>query len=219
MKKYHFTIGVSIILLSASYISRAQSVQKPFSGFGLELGIGNNELIHELEDSEFTREYLTFAPLARVFYEFPVHRIISLKPFIGYVQFGGKSSVAPNGYQDDYTFHAIEYGTMVLINYRLIGFRPSIGVKGKYAFSSKQDAYGSAIDDQFANREWFENDVSDFFKSNTVNLGIKIDQEVGKYGVGLEAWFGFTDMNKIEMGQEQLMIFENHYRLVFTYKF
>ena len=207
----------ALLILFVSVNLSAQSWKRTLRGFGLEVGLGSNELIMRDNNSEYRRDNFSFAPSARIFYEFKLIKLLGVKPFVGYVKYGGESRVEPNGYEDRINFHAVEYGAFVIVNLRVLGLRGSVGAKGKYFFSANQSAYGSVLDPPGTQREWVESDPSFLYKKSSFNLGLRIDQGIGTIGFGVEAWFGISDLGSEEsFSGTDVSIYENHYRMVFS---
>lgn len=97
MKKY------LIIILLLSALPYYGQTEKTFpSGLGLEVGIGSNELLWGLRDDEGDRAVFQLSLSSRLYYKIPLSQSLNLKPFIGYIRFGGTSEEQDNGYKDEY---------------------------------------------------------------------------------------------------------------------
>jgi len=95
---------------------------------------------------------------------------ISVEPFIGYTEFGGKSKKDENDYEDQYWFRALEIGSNCYYRFPAV----DIGLGAKYnaylkSYGKYFGGYGAEIDNTEA--KWTETDWTKEFPRYSFDIG------------------------------------------------
>lgn len=214
MKKY------LIIILLLSALPYYGQTEKTFpSGLGLEVGIGSNELLWGLRDDEGDRAVFQLSLSSRLYYKIPLSQSLNLKPFIGYIRFGGTSEEQDNGYKDEYYFDAFEFGGLVVLEEETLPVNFSLGLKVKKYFEATGRLYGGFEDPVNSQRTWIEEDASPYFDKYSFNLGAGVGTSFSNFYITMEYWVGLNDIkNKDAFEPSDPKIKENHYRLFLGYQ-
>ena len=213
MKKY-----IIIILLFSSVSFYAQAGNNFPSGLGLEVGFGSNELLWGLRDDEGDRSVFNLSLSSRIYYKIPLSASIKIKPFLGYIRFGGLSEEQDNGYKDEFYFDAFELGGLVLLEEKTLPLNFGLGLKGKRYFNATGKFYGGLYDEPNTERKWNEEDVSSFFDKYSFNIGASVGTSFSSFYLSMEYWVGLNDFkNKEAFEGLDNKIKENHYRLFMGY--
>lgn len=214
MKKYF----IIILLLSALPFYGQEEKSFP-SGLGLEVGFGSNELLWGLRDDEGDRAVFKLSLSSRLYYKIALSQSLNLKPFFGYVRFGGVSEEQDNGYKDEYYFDAFEFGGMAVLEEKTLPLNFSLGLKVKKYFDATAKYYGSFDDPAGSTRMWIEEDVSAFFEKISYNIGAGVGASFSNFYITMEYWVGLNDFkNKDLFDGTDVKIKENHYRLFLGYQ-
>jgi hypothetical protein len=187
--------------------------QSILSGFGIEVGGGHNQLFwtvamptFQSPDVSYSRKNLSFTPTIRMNYQWEIMQNVSVIPFIGYNQFGGKGKEA-NGYQDQFWFDAVECGTSGM--YAVNNFSFGVGLKANYNFKVTGRWLLSAND------SWKEDDVISWFKRWSGDAGARISYKYEHFSINLESWFGITEFQTGFFSPATIR--ENQYRILLGY--
>ncbi|MCB9232330.1 MAG: hypothetical protein H6581_11745 [Bacteroidia bacterium] len=137
---------------------------------------------------------------------------ISLRPFLGYYVFGGKSRIEPNGYQDIFLFKSVEAGLIpsLEVNQR---FRFSFMLKGQYIIETTARYYGTIGQPDSIPRTWASRDFTPIYSRIAMNTGLRFDYKMGHFFMGMESWVGFTNLNALRSEEFRLGVFEKNLRL------
>lgn len=195
-----------------------------WQGFKPEIGIGYSTARWIVEDSQngisdttFRRNRLWTNPSFRLNYSFDLIRIndrinLSLRPFIGYFVFGGRSRVEPEGYEDLFRFRSAEVGLIPSLEID-DAFRLSLGLKGQYIFDVEAEFYGNLGQGAGTPREWRVRNVSRLYSQTAMNIGARFDYKIARFIIGIEGWAGITNLNMLQTAADELRVLENNVRL------
>jgi hypothetical protein len=196
-------------------ISNVYSQDRFYNGIGIELGLGHNQLMWSVKNGQSgDRSNFYLKPSVRLSYYKNIYKNISVQPFVGFIQFGGRSDTDTNGYKDKYTFDCIDFGFNVdyPINSIVFGF----GIKANHHLNVTNRSYGNLLDDP-NDRHWQNSDMSFIFRKWSSDLGIRIGYKfIDHFSVYFESWFGITDLAKSKWNG--LYIHQNNYRLLIGYR-
>lgn len=218
MKRFVFILTFCILHLSN--VVRAQDIHSS-NHLSLDLGIGYSKLgldIGSLNDNiDNPRDQFILLTSFKLKYAIPVtdlskHLLLEITPFAGYNMFGGKSKELSNGYKDVIHLQSIETGFLPTVSIgqylKLFG-----GFKGQYIFSARQKAYGTLMGSGDAPRDWATINIDDDIKDLGFNAGAGLNYRIKKITIGIETWFGITDISE----SEELKIKDNHFRFTVGY--
>ena len=171
-------------------------------------------------DTIFKRNSLWIQPSLKIYYtiKFRNKNNFEIIPFAGYYCFGGKSKTEPDGYKDIYSFKSIEIGvipTFILKN--KLELSPSI--KGQYIISVIGMYYGSLGQSGSLPRKWEKEDYSNSYSKTALSAGIKAKYKIfKKFSIGVETWFGITNMFLNTNNYFKISVTENNYRMFIGYE-
>ena len=216
--KRHIITFIFITLLFP-LVSKSQETNL-VNNISLELGLGYNTINWEAEslnkNTKYNRNQPNILPSFKLKYSIPIYKIndnstFAITPFTGYNMFGGKSEKEPNGYKDMFYLQALEIG--ILPTYSLSGnYMFYGGFKGQYIFSAKSKAYGSINDPIETERKWKTSDCKGLFKNRSFSVGAGFNYMIKRLSIGIETWFGITNLSELES------VYENNYRLLLAYR-
>ncbi len=246
MNNYIVKTLIIILIYFIPFFGYGQERQN-LKGFGFDIGVGYNTYIESgylnLPEGSYsisrlgdtvmipsfsytsTSDAFSFSPLIRVHYLIPIKKTKNNKKkyeipvFLGYYSFGGAQSDYPS-FQDSpkirktLSFHSAEFGInpSVLLDNCYIGAL----IKAQYIFSVK---------DKVTSKDYepFIHDVSEDYKNFAMNIGLNIKYRICKFSVGVETWFGltnlYTETNYGPFKNWVRSIHENNYRLIIGYEF
>jgi hypothetical protein len=191
-------------------------------GIGFEAGFGYSQMRHQVhanppinEASTHHRDAFFLTPTIRLSYEMYPTSFLPLRTFVGYDISGGKSQTEQNGYQDKYTFQQIELGITVSYSYQRFDF--GAGIKYNLHLKVTNEAFGAINDPPGSERNWSETDVTDLFRDNSTDLGIRLDYNIDPVILSFEAWFGMTDLEADDFS-ELIDIDKKKYLLLIGYQ-
>lgn len=214
MKKY-----LIILLFLFSLPAAGQTVSSFPSGLGLEIGFGSNELLWGLRDSEGDRSVFKLSLSSRIYYKIYLSQSIKLKPFFGYIRFGGVSEEQDNGYKDEFYFNAFEFGGLAVLEEESLPLNFSLGLKVKKYTNAVSKAYGGIFDEPGTERNWIEQDASFFFDKYSFNIGAGVGSSFSNFYITMEYWVGLNDFKNDDLfNSGDPKIKENHYRLFLGYQ-
>ena len=212
---------LTFCILQFSIAAKSQETNSK-NNISVELGLGYNTINWEAsslnDDIKLNRNQFAILPSFKLKYFIPPSELknnltFGITPFVGYNMFGGKSKEETNGYKDMIRLQSFEIG--VLPTYTLYNSLNIYGgLKGQYIFSAKNKSYGSFADPIEVEREWETNDISGLIKDISFNVGAGFNYKVNRFLLGLETWFGISNLSK----KEGLKIYENNYILIIGYR-
>jgi len=220
-----------VILIFCFFINNiyGQESRKFYNGFGFEIGAGYNTLKTKvnyqpnqinLNDTVFVRNALWIQPSIKIYYSirFGEKKYFRLYPFAGYYCFGGKSKTEPDGYKDIYSFKSLEIGiipSFIIKN----KFEVSPSIKAQYNYSVIGKFYGSLGQADSIPRKWKEEDFTNTYNNIAINAGIRAKYKICKnFSVGVETWFGLTNLMNMTGLNDKVTVTENNYRLFIGYE-
>jgi len=200
-------------------MSQAIYSQSILSGFGIEVGGGHNQLFWKAPfptlqspSASANRTDLSFTPTARINYHWDITIPVSVIPFIGYNQFGGKVKHS-NGYQDQFWFDAVECGAAGM--YSIGDFAFGVGLKANYNLKVTGRWFGSVNMPLSANDSWNEDNITSSFKRWSGDAGARVSYKYGHFSVNLESWYGITELQTGLFSPATIR--ENQYRILIGY--
>ncbi len=211
---------IRLAFLALILVINGLQSQSIFSGFGLEVGGGHDQLFWSSPAQVFgpntnttaNRTDLSFTPTIRLNYRWQADPTIFVTPFIAYDRFGGKEKL-DNGYQDQFWFDALECGAFG--SYALNSFSAGIGLKASYCLKATARYFGSANQTSSANAAWGESDLSEWFTKWSGDAGARVSYQYDHYSLSLESWFGVTQLQSGIISPAKIR--ENHYRVLVGY--
>jgi hypothetical protein len=199
-----------------SHILYSQSI---LSGLGIEVGGGHNQLFWKAPiptlqspNESNNRTDLSFTPTVRLNYHWDIASPVSVIPFIGYDQFGGKVKYS-NGYQDQFWFDAVECGVSGM--YSVDDFSFGVGLKANYNLKVTGRWLGGVNAPPSANTSWTEIDITSWFKRWSGDAGARASYRYGHFSINLESWFGITELQTGFFSPATIR--ENQYRMLVGY--
>lgn len=213
------SILIFVSLLFGTEAAQGQWFRTFPQGLGVEIGGGHNQLFWHVNPTEFgpatnyPRKELSFTPTVRVSYELAPLADVELLPFVGYDQFGGKSSVQSTGYKDEYWIYAIDAG--LVGTYRFGDFALGPGFLYNRHIKKTVRSFGGYY--QTTPRSWNEGDEEIFLKDFSYDVGARLSWRISHWSVAAEAWFGVSSLEKNQW-DEMLNLRENHFRLLIGYR-
>jgi len=199
-----------------SHLLYSQSI---LSGLGIEVGGGHNQLFWKApiptpqsQNISANRTDLSFTPTARINYHLDITNPVSVIPFIGYNQFGGKNKLS-NGYQEQFWFDAIECGVSGMYSVGDIAF--GVGLKANYNLKVTGHWLGSVNMGLSANESWHEEDQTSLFTRWSGDAGARVSYRYDHFSVNLEGWFGITELQTGLFSPATIR--ENQYRVLLGY--
>ena len=214
MKKY----TIIIFLITALPFFGQKESDFP-SGLGIEIGAGSNELLWGLRDNEGDRSVFNLSLSSRIYYKIPLSNSLNLKPFFGYIRFGGLGEEQDNGYVDEYYFDAFEFGGLVILEEKALPINFSLGLKVKKYFEATGRFYGDIFDPVNSQRTWVKEDVSSFFEKYSFNIGAGVGTSFSNIYITMEYWVGLNEFKNNDLFKDsEPKIKENHYRLFVGYQ-
>jgi hypothetical protein len=212
---------LTLCLLQLSTMVKSQEINSS-NNLSLEFGLGYNTLGWDVKSLQGNinndrNQFLLF-PSFKLKYSIPLtnfdnNSIFEVTPFVGYNMFGGKSKKESNGYKDIIFLQSLEIGALPTfsLNNKLSLYG---GLKGQYIFSAKQKSYGTVLSPIETEREWETSDANELFKDISFNLGAGFNYKLDRFSLGLESWFGITNLSDYE----EIRTYENNYRLIIGYR-
>ncbi len=210
-----------ILILALVVLAYSSAYSQSFlSGFGLEVGGGHNQLFWSApaqylspnSSTTANRTDLSFTPTIRVNYKWDIAPWLTLSPFIGYSQFGGKDK-QPNGYQDQFWFDAIELGLFGL--YPVQDFSFGFGMKANYHLKVTGRYFGSFDQTTSANAYWHEVDQTDYYTRWSGDAGARASYRYDHFTFSFDAWFGITHLQQGLLSHATIR--ENQFRVLVGY--
>ena len=203
----------TLLLVMFIFLSSRLVYSQPLlNGFGIEAGGGYNKLFWEVSTVSANRTDFSFTPTINFTYQWDIIPDVSLIPFVGYNQFGGKRKQS-NGYQDQFWFNSLEGGASGMYALGNISF--GAGLKANYNCKVTGRWFGSAYQTTSANDSWDEQDVTSWFKRWSGDAGVRVSYNYDHFSLNLESWFGIT---QLETGIFSVAkIRENQFRVLFGY--
>ena len=212
---------LTLCLLQLSNMVKSQEINSS-NNLSVEFGLGYNTLGWDVkslpENINNDRNQFILFPSFKLKYSIPLTNFdnnssFEVTPFVGYNMFGGKSKKESNGYKDIIFLQSFEIGALPTfsLNNKLSLY---VGLKGQYIFSAKNKSYGSESSAVDTGRKWETHDVNELFKDIYFNLGAGFNYKLDKFSLGLETWFGITNLSDYE----EIRIYENNYRLIIGYR-
>lgn len=209
--------------------SNAQNINIP-EGLGFEIGGGHNQLFWEATDpntgnkTEANRTAFSIMPSIRISYNHQQFSKIGLYSFLGYNIFGGFSKLEPSvtisdanvRYKDQYQFKNFEAGLFGL--YSISKVRMGIGAKINYHLRVDNKYYYENHPNGL--NGWQTGDAAFFFKDWSMDAGLRVEYPVFQDLIlGAESWFGLTDLSKNEFNDVNMLVRQNHFRLIAGFQF
>jgi len=196
------------------------------SGFSIVGGLSYNTLFWETEqyltqeETILNRNQFWLQPNFRISYSLNLFKLknkvgVSVAIFSGFNSFGGKSKTEDSGYKDYLLFKSVEFGLQPVYSFNK--YEANIGIKGQYIFSAKSKAYGTLTQDENLPREWSISDASDLFKDYSLSFGFGGNYKIRGIYVGIETWFGISNLGNIE--DVHLQVLDNNYRFLLRFNF
>lgn len=198
MKKLNYLLILSLVLFSHSY---GKNLKDRLPDMGIEIGFGQNTLdwvksnnILTVGDGEYKRKDMYITPTIRISYRSSLYRNIYAQLFMGYTEFGGKSSA------DQYNFKCHEYGMLAYYSYSNFSF--GAGLKVNQILKVKY------------HMNYLDENRSDWFTKYSGNFGLKASYLIRNVSISTEAWFGITNLSALGG-----VSYENQYRILLGYYF
>jgi hypothetical protein len=210
-------IGSVMLFALILVISQEIYSQSILSGFGVEVGGGHNQLFWQGNYFSYIpidadRTNLSFTPTIRVNYQWYIMQNVSLIPFTGYNQFGGKDK-QPNGYQDQYWFDALECGALGMYSFN--NYSVGVGIKANYHLKVTGRWLGTFAQGVSANDVWDEGDISNWFTKWSSDAGVRVSYKYAHFSISLESWFGITELQAGLISAATIR--ENQFRILIGY--
>ena len=193
--------------LMSNLIFAQQSSFLP-KGFGIEIGLGYNQLHRHLPNpegpfplgsngvkSDLYYEAFQLTPSVRFSYEIPIHINVNFTPFIEYSFIEAKSS---DGYESNFSVHTLN-----------LGFLPS------YTYNHIQLAGGVRYN-YFL--KWHNKYAADDFVSYSIDAGFRLGYQINNILFSAEGWYNISTLSSPELRD----IFEwnySRYILLVGYRF
>jgi len=212
---------LTLCLLQLSNMVKSQEINSS-NNLSIEFGLGYNTLGWNVKSLQGNmnndRNQFILFPSFKLKYSIPLTNFdnnssFEVTPFVGYNMFGGKSKKESNGYKDIIFLQSLEIGALPTfsLNNKLSLY---VGLKGQYIFSAKQKSYGTVLSPIETERKWETHDVNELFKDISFNLGAGFNYKLDRFSLGLETWFGITNLSDYE----EIRTYENNYRLIIGYR-
>ena len=199
---------VTFIFLS----SRLVYSQPLLSSFGIEAGGGHNQLFWEASTVSANRTDFSFTPTVNFTYQWDIIPDVSLIPFVGYNQFGGKRKES-NGYQDQFWFNSLEGGASGM--YALGNFSFGAGLKANYNLKVNGRWLGSVNEGLLYDDFWDEYSVTSLFKRSSGDAGVRVSYNYDHFCLNLESWFVITQLETGIVSMAKIR--ENQFRVLLGY--
>ena len=175
-----------------------------FSGIGLEIGTGINQLLWSAPFNIRTpggvavdRTGASTVFNIRINYSSTLSESFILQPFVGYNQIGGS-----RGGDEGYSFDSIEFGGFLLWKVSNI----CVGIGGKHNSHKTVEYSYSTIEDI---------DRSDWFKDYSNDIGFRASYMFEPITLSIETWFGFSNLSSGPLTHAS--IHQNHMRILIGY--
>jgi hypothetical protein len=224
-KQVPFLCSAFLILFFMPQLAPAQLSSIIPEGLGFEIGAGHNQLFWKAEDFDgktlrANRTALSVLPSARIHYTVSVTQKAGLYTFVGYNEFGGRSTeglhrsfIEPDVlYKDRFRFQNLEAGVSAL--YRIAGINAGLGAKVNHHLRKTQRYH---FKNHPMGRDGWQTSGFDLFKDWSADGGIRIEYALLN-GITLagEGWFGLTELSDMEGFTTYVR--QNHYRFLIGYR-
>jgi hypothetical protein len=171
-----------LVILILQFAQPSQSFSSILNGFGLEFGVGKNNLfwsapfnIKTIGGTPKDRTGWSLAYNIRLNKHTQLTQATLLLPFVGYNQIGGESEI------DKYSIEILEVGSFFLLNVYNFAF----GIGGKYNLH-----LNAHYDHQSTNTK----DRSEWFSDNSIDIGLRTNYSIKHLIIGAETWFGLNNL-------------------------
>jgi hypothetical protein len=218
---------LSFLLSGISFSALAQTSSIFPGNFGIEIGIGHNQLFWKAEDPDGNklkndRTAFSLMPSARIFLSLPASSNVRVYSFLGYNEFGGRSNEslitsfvdADAMYKDRVRFQNVEAGIFGL--YRISDLNVGLGTKvNRHLKMTNHYHYRNHPTGQDG---WNTSEMDYFFKDWSIDAGIRMDYlHTTGISLGVESWFGLSNL---EDDDEifPMNIRQNHFRVLIGYR-
>jgi hypothetical protein len=217
---------INLIILLALFLNHTNLFGQNKSQIEIGFGIGTNSLNWSVFDTlnktttKNLRNKINIKPVIRLSFQKDLlmtkNFSIGVQPFLGYYTFGGSSKIESNGFQDRINLNSLELG--IIPNIRIKKhFLVGIGIKGQYVLKANSKSFGTIDGGTNDSTIWQNYDMKGFFLKTPLNLGLNLKYVKDKYSVGIDYWYGISNLNKIIPKEFLPMIRESNFRLLFSY--
>ena len=227
LKKFNIQFLVVAVIFFLPNIASAQLSSILPDGFGIELGVGHNQLFWQAEEIDgstvrLNRTALSVMPSVRIHYTTSVTANTGFYTFFGYNEFGGRSEESPHRsfinddvmYKDRFRFQNLEAGFFGF--YRISAVNVGLGAKVNHHLKISQRHHFQ--NHPLGQDGWNSSEVDFFFKDWSIDGGIRIEYLVTNgISLGGEGWFGLSDLSDVD--DISMNIRQNHFRLLIGYRF